>query len=62
MSGIWKHVKTERLYRIVAVGKMEADHTPIIVYRDAAIYDGDVWVRPASEFYDGRFVRVDSPE
>lgn len=49
-----QHVKTGGLYRIVAHGLIEADLTPAVIYQ--AKRDGSVWVRPASEFDDGRFV------
>ena len=35
------------------------DHTDVVVYRSAA--GGDVWVRPACEFLDGRFARLPDP-
>lgn len=48
------------LYRVIARGEIEADLTPCVIYDDRA---GRVWVRPAAEFDDGRFValRVKAP-
>lgn len=40
------------LYRVLTHGVLEADHTPVVIYDDVA---GQVWVRPVSEFDDGRF-------
>jgi hypothetical protein len=37
------------IYELVSEAQLEADHTPVIVYRDAA---GAVWVRPRDAFFD----------
>jgi hypothetical protein len=37
------------IYVLVSEAQLEADHTPVIVYRDA---DGAVWVRPREAFFD----------
>ena len=53
------------IYELVCEAVMEADHTPVMVYRGQ---DGAVWVRPRAAFFetvsvDGagvpRFSRVD---
>lgn len=49
----WRHRKTGALYRVIAVGRIEADLTPCVIYQGPS---GDVWVRPREEFMDGRFV------
>ena len=54
----WRHVKTGGLYQVLTPAHLEADESPVIVYRN--MDDGKTWVRPASEFYDGRFVRQDA--
>lgn len=46
-----RHRKGGR-YRVLARGKMEADLRTVVVYDDP---EGNVWVRPESEFDDGRF-------
>ncbi len=46
------------LYRVIARGEFEADLKPCVIYDDAA---GRVWVRPATEFDDGRFVALPPP-
>ena len=40
------------LYRLVAHGILESDRSDVVIYDDA---EGTTWVRPAAEFYDGRF-------
>jgi len=55
MSDIWLHVKTHKLYRFVASGKLENDATAVVVYQ--SVDTGDIWVRPLLEFCDGRFVQ-----
>lgn len=53
-SEIWQHVKTGGLYRIEDQRALiEADLTPAVAYR--SLFDGQLWVRPAAEFFDGRF-------
>jgi hypothetical protein len=37
------------LYELVCEATLEADHTPVIVYRAA---NGTVWVRPKSVFFE----------
>ena len=37
------------IYELVCEAVMEADHTPVIVYRSA---DGAVWVRPRAVFFE----------
>lgn len=43
------------LYRELHRGLLEADVTPVVIYEDR---HGNVWVRPAREFDDGRFVKL----
>ena len=40
------------LYRFISHGILETDRSPVVIYDDA---QGTVWVRPTSEFEDGRF-------
>jgi hypothetical protein len=56
LSAIWRHKKTGGYYTHLYNGVLEADLSEVVVYR--AHKDGTVWVRPASEFYDGRFENV----
>lgn len=55
------------VYDLVCTAELEADHTPVIVYRGQ---DGRTWVRPATSFFetvevDGapvpRFAPCDAP-
>jgi hypothetical protein len=42
-------------YRVLAEGLLEVDRTDVVIYDDA---QGQVWVRPATEFWDGRFTAI----
>lgn len=48
----WRHRKTGGLYEELHRALVERDLTPVVVYRGE---DGQVWVRPAKQFDDGRF-------
>ncbi|RYX83987.1 DUF1653 domain-containing protein [bacterium] len=49
----WRHVKhPEDWYHVECLATLEKDLTPVVVYKNEA---GKVWVRPLSEFMDGRF-------
>ncbi|MFL6673124.1 MAG: DUF1653 domain-containing protein [Massilia sp.] len=37
------------VYELVCEATLEADHTPLVVYRGA---DGTVWARPRAEFFE----------
>ncbi|MEL6570227.1 MAG: DUF1653 domain-containing protein [Pseudomonadota bacterium] len=43
------------LYRLIDQGVYEPDRSLVAIYDDA---EGTVWVRPWSEFQDGRFTPV----
>ena len=45
------------LYRVLSHGTLEADRSRVIIYDDAA---GEIWVRSAIEFNDGRFEALPS--
>lgn len=56
-SEIWRHVKSGGLYTIKDNNALiEATLVRAVCY--ASLFDGQVWVRPAEEFYDGRFVNI----
>lgn len=54
-----RHLKTGGLYRVLLKGKIEADLTEAVAYE---AQDGTVWIRPAAEFYDGRFAALSKGE
>ena len=43
------------LYRVVGTAILEADRSDVVIYDDA---EGQVWVRDAAEFNDGRFEKL----
>jgi hypothetical protein len=47
-----RHVKSGGLYVVLFEGKLEKDCSNVVIYRGQ---DGNIWVRPSNEFYDGRF-------
>jgi NTP pyrophosphatase (non-canonical NTP hydrolase) len=49
----FEHVKSGRVYRLHGPALRESDQESMMVYESEK--DGVMWVRPASEFYDGRF-------
>ena len=52
----WFHRARGTRYWVQAIGIRESDGEPLVVYRDKEV--GTCWVRPFSEFMDGRFVRI----
>lgn len=63
-AALYRHKKRGTTYRILhgheygdctasSATVAQIDHEPMVVYQDIA--DGRVWVRPRSEFFDGRF-------
>lgn len=53
----WRHGKTGRLYTLIGEAIMEADLTPVVLYQ--SVKDGQIWVRPRDNFYDGRFEMIE---
>lgn len=73
----YKHKKRGTAYTIVAIGKIQSsdwvtdfgidgsiliDGKEVVIYR--CLEDGEYWVRPKDEFFDGRFEELvfDLPE
>jgi hypothetical protein len=50
---LWVHKKTNSPYRILRFAVQEDTLQPVVVYE--ALSDGSVWIRPCSQFFDGRF-------
>ncbi|WWT39561.1 hypothetical protein [Microcystis phage Mae-JY02] len=57
-----QHKKRGSTYRVLGRGKVQTD-TPLTDYAEVVVYqaeaDGTVWVRPVSEFKDGRFAALE---
>lgn len=55
------HVKRGSTYRVIGRGAIQTD-TPLTDYAEVVVYqceaDGKLWVRPISEFEDGRFAEM----
>lgn len=51
----WRHVKTGTVYVIRDLVYIEDGAVPAVCYSQLGVEDPIVWVRPASEFFDGRF-------
>lgn len=54
---LYLHEKTQSVYRVLYTAIIEADMITCVVYTDHPDND-HVWVRPHSEFFDGRFLAV----
>ena len=53
---LWKHVVSGEVYIIEGIVLDEADLTPMVLYHRVGEEIPHHWVRPAGEFFDGRFV------
>lgn len=51
---VWRHVKSGGLYAELLRGHREHDETEVVIYQNTATWQ--IWVRPLSEFIDGRFI------
>lgn len=49
------HVKTGRVYQVVNLAYRERDLEVVVIYHDESMVH---WVRPLSEFMDGRFQQL----
>lgn len=52
----WFHLVRGTRYWVQAVGIRESDGEPLVIYREKVT--GTCWVRPFTEFMDGRFTRL----
>lgn len=56
-----QHIKRGSTYRVLGRGKVQTD-APLTDYAEVVVYQGEadglVWVRPTSEFDDGRFAEL----
>ena len=53
VTKIYRHTKRGGLYRLVCMGLLEVNKKPHVIYQ--SLEDGQVWIRPRDEFFDGRF-------
>lgn len=57
MNDRYEHLKRGTRYEVLHYHALrEADMVECVVY--CAVADGKIWVRPRSEFFDGRFVPI----
>ena len=56
VGGIFRHKKTGGEYVVMMFATIEATMTQAVVYKSTAT--DQAWVRPVSEFEDGRFELV----
>lgn len=58
----WLHKKRGTKYIISAQAKMQCSSNLDLDYMNVIVYvsmdSSDCWVRPAAEFFDGRFERI----
>jgi hypothetical protein len=57
-SANWEHVSSGNTYCIVGFSTRETDGMTLVHYRSAMNNENPIWTRTASEFFDGRFVRL----
>ena len=55
--GQWRHVKTRKKVTVAALCIIEATMTPAAFYIESDSWIP--WIRPLTEFLDGRFVKVE---
>lgn len=51
----WLHVKSGNVYQVTGKALREADLEPVVTYTRSDAGWHPAWVRPLSEFLDGRF-------
>lgn len=54
----YRHKRTQGCYIVLCKGVFEKDLTPVVIYQALPGGDTRIWVRPLSEFEDGRFEDV----
>ena len=58
----YRHKKRGSTYTVVGTGELQSklpveEGTKLVVYQCET--DGRIWIRPESEFYDGRFEQLE---
>jgi len=61
MGTLWMHVKSKGVYTVFSSCQIEATNEEGVLYHSVE-GKGPLWCRPASEFLDGRFLRVGVPK
>lgn len=57
LGSLWRHKKTDTIYTIKDLAILESDLSLVVSYEE--LDDSKVhWIRPLSEFLDGRFESV----
>ena len=57
----WRHKKSGGVYEAQGVALTSSDLEPVVIYINTN-GNGPSFTRPASEFLDGRFERIDTEE
>ena len=53
---LYRHKKTGGVYEVICKGARESDGELLVVYSNTT--SGERWIRPATEFNDGRFEKA----
>lgn len=56
-NDLYLHMKTNNIYRLIGIGRIEASMDACAIYTDHP-ESKQTWVRPQSEFFDGRFTPI----
>lgn len=57
-GSVWRHKKSGGVYVVKLHVIVEATLAPAVVYHNRQKTKSEIWCRPASEFFDGRFERL----
>lgn len=57
IGSLWRHRKTDTIYTVKGLALLESDLSLVLSYKELGTSNIH-WIRPLSEFLDGRFERV----
>lgn len=57
VGSLWKHKKTSTIYTVKDIAILESDLSLVLSYKELGASKVH-WIRPLSEFLDGRFEKV----
>jgi hypothetical protein len=63
LGSIWQHCRRGTRYTVLHIGTLQTSEEPglddelCVIYQNISHYA--VWVRPLTEFMDGRFIEID---